>query len=113
MMEGANCPFHSPQQRNHPVKIIYSDQSDNFIPGVSYENPHYFSFPTFSATEVLVIGEWPAVVHAYEAIGIPVSVQEIDLPRLPLSSVAPEPSPSPSPAPEHAPEHAPEPANLV
>jgi hypothetical protein len=55
------------------MELIYSDQDSGFDPAKFYANPRYFRTVNARATTVVVVGDWPAVVLAYEAIGIPVS----------------------------------------
>lgn len=54
------------------TRIIYSTQRRGFEPGEIYQNPRYFGGIDKDATEVVVIGDWPNVVAAYEAAKIPV-----------------------------------------
>lgn len=57
------------------MNIVYSTQRGGFLPGVIYRNPRYFQRPMAEgATRVTVVGDWPAVVAAYEAQGVPVEV---------------------------------------
>lgn len=57
------------------MNIVYSTQRSGFLPGVIYRNPRYFQRPMAEgATRVTVVGDWPAVVAAYEAQGVPVEV---------------------------------------
>lgn len=55
------------------MELIYSDQVDGFEAGKAYANPRYFRTLNPRATSVVVIGDWPDVVAAYEAAGIPVN----------------------------------------
>jgi hypothetical protein len=57
------------------MHVIYSTQSSDYIPGQRYSHPGYFSAIRDGVTKVTVIGEWPDVVAAYEAAGVPVEVQ--------------------------------------
>lgn len=69
------------------MRITYTTQKSGFVAGENYANPRFFSSVNPAATEVVVVGDWPAVVAAYEAAGVPVAV---------AGDVAPT---APSPAP--------------
>lgn len=58
------------------MELTYSNQLDGFDPEKRYRNPEHFDKPEAGVTSVLVIGDWPSVVNAYEAAGIDVSVRE-------------------------------------
>lgn len=58
-----------------PYELIYSAQRTDFEPGRRYANPRFFSAVREGVSRVTVIGDWPDVVRAYEAAGVPVSVQ--------------------------------------
>lgn len=58
------------------MELTYSNQLDGFVPDKRYRNPEHFDKPEAGVTSVLVIGNWPSVVEAYEAAGIDVSVKE-------------------------------------
>lgn len=58
------------------MELTYSNQLSGFDPGKRYRNPEHFDKPEAGVTSVLVIGDWPSVVDAYEAAGIDVSVKE-------------------------------------
>ena len=58
------------------MELTYSNQVDGFDPEKRYRNPEHFDKPEAGVTSVLVIGDWPSVVDAYEALGIDVSVKE-------------------------------------
>lgn len=58
------------------MELTYSNQLDGFDPEKRYRNPEHFDKPEAGVTSVLVIGDWPRVVNAYEAAGIDVSVKE-------------------------------------
>lgn len=55
-----------------PAEIIYSQQSSDFIEGRAYANPKFFSTPRSGVKKVFVVGEWPNIVEAYEALGVEV-----------------------------------------
>ncbi len=58
------------------MELTYSNQLNDFDPEKRYRNPEHFDKPEAGVTRVLVIGDWPNVVDAYEAAGIDVSVRE-------------------------------------
>jgi len=58
------------------MELTYSNQLSGFDPEKRYRNPEHFDKPEAGVTSVLVIGDWPRVVNAYEAAGIDVSVKE-------------------------------------
>ena len=58
------------------MELTYSNQLSGFDPEKRYRNPEHFDKPEAGVTSVLVIGDWPSVVNAYEAVGIDVSVKE-------------------------------------
>lgn len=59
------------------MKLTYSNQLDGFDPDERYRNPEHFDKPEAGVTSVLVIGDWPKVVGAYEAVGVDVSVKDV------------------------------------
>ncbi|MBK5543301.1 hypothetical protein JFT85_00785 [Pseudomonas sp. TH04] len=60
------------------MELTYSNQLNGFDPEKRYRNPEHFDKPEAGVTSVLVIGDWPSVVEAYEAVGIDVSVKEAE-----------------------------------
>jgi hypothetical protein len=58
------------------MELTYSNQLQGFDPDKRYRNPEHFDKPEAGVTSVVVVGDWPAVVGAYEAAGIDVSVKE-------------------------------------
>ncbi|MGG5223512.1 hypothetical protein [Pseudomonas syringae pv. coryli] len=68
------------------MELTYSNQLQGFDPEKRYRNPEHFDKPEAGVTSVLVIGDWPSVVKAYEAVGIDVSVKEAR--RVSIVSVA-------------------------
>ncbi|WP_460114422.1 hypothetical protein [Pseudomonas sp. H3_G03] len=58
------------------MELTYSNQLSGFDPEKRYRNPEHFDKPEAGVTSVLVIGDWPSVVNAYDAAGIDVSVKE-------------------------------------
>ncbi|OIN45981.1 hypothetical protein [Pseudomonas costantinii] len=59
------------------MELTYSNQLDGFDPEKRYRNPEHFDKPEAGVTSVLVIGNWPSVVDAYETAGIDVLVTEV------------------------------------
>jgi hypothetical protein len=58
------------------MELIYSTQSSGFDPDKRYRNPEHFDRPEAGVTSVVVIGEWPKVVDAYEHVGVEVTALE-------------------------------------
>jgi regulator of replication initiation timing len=58
------------------MELTYSNQLGGFDPGKRYRNPEHFDKPEAGVTSVLVIGDWPNVVDAYENVGIEVTLKE-------------------------------------
>ena len=56
------------------MELIYSAQTAGFDPDKRYRNPAHFDRPEAGVTHAVVIGDWPTVVEAYEALGVEVSV---------------------------------------
>lgn len=56
------------------MELVYSTQNSDFDPEKRYRNPAHFDRPEAGVTHAVVIGEWPKVVDAYEALGVEVSV---------------------------------------
>lgn len=56
------------------MELVYSTQNSDFDPEKRYRNPAHFDRPEAGATHAVVIGDWPKVVDAYEALGVEVSV---------------------------------------
>lgn len=55
------------------MDIVYSAQKRGFVKGRTYQNPRFFQGTIAAgATRAIVVGEWPAVVQAYEEAGISV-----------------------------------------
>ena len=72
-----------------PLELIYSDQSGDYLPGRAYANPRYFTTARAGVTKVYMVGEWPAVRAAYEALGVPVERMDADAAQAdPLASAA-------------------------
>lgn len=64
------------------MELTYSNQLSGFDPGKRYRNPEHFDKPEADVTSVLVIGDWQAVVDAYKAAGVEVSVKDVTRPRV-------------------------------
>jgi hypothetical protein len=56
------------------MELVYSTQNSDFDPEKRYRNPAHFDRPESGVTHAVVIGDWPKVVDAYEALGVEVSV---------------------------------------
>lgn len=56
------------------MELVYSTQNSDFDPEKRYRNPAHFDRPEAGVTHAVVIGDWPKVVDAYEALGVDVSV---------------------------------------
>lgn len=54
------------------MELIYSAQKSGFDPQKRYRNPEHFDRPEAGVTRVIVVGEWPKVVDAYESVGVEV-----------------------------------------
>lgn len=74
-----------------PIELIYSQQATDFVPGRAYSNPRFFSTPRQNVSKVLIVGDWPEIEAAYQAIGVP--VERLDTP--PMAEPAPHPAPAP------------------
>lgn len=59
------------------MELIYSAQKSDFDPQKRYRNPEHFERPEAGVTSVLVIGDWPNVVDAYENVGVEVTLKEV------------------------------------
>lgn len=56
------------------MELIYTTRNIGFEPGKHYRNPRYFDRIEQGATTVIVDGDWPVVVAAYEKSGVEVKV---------------------------------------
>lgn len=54
------------------MELTYSTQKTDFDPDKRYRNPQYFERAESGVTKVIVIGDWPAVVDAYNAAEVEV-----------------------------------------
>ena len=59
------------------MELIYTTQRDGFEQGRTYRNPRHFDQAEPGVESVVVIGDWPKVVSAYESAGADVSVVEV------------------------------------
>jgi len=60
------------------MELIYSTQSSGFDPEKRYRNPEHFERPEAGVTGVVVVGDWPNVVDAYENVGVEVTLKEVE-----------------------------------
>jgi regulator of replication initiation timing len=60
------------------MELIYSTQSSGFDPDKRYRNPEHFDRPEAGVTGVVVVGEWPKVVEAYERADVEVTSIEAE-----------------------------------
>lgn len=58
------------------MELTYSAQTTDFDPDKRYRNPQYFDRPEPGVTKVIVMGDWPVVVEAYEAAQVEVDIVE-------------------------------------
>lgn len=54
------------------MELIYTDQQSGFEPNKHYRNPLYFERAENGVSKVVVCGDYPAVVQAYQAKGVEV-----------------------------------------
>lgn len=73
--------------------IVYSAQESGFEPGFTYRNPRYFQSPLGKPEKVIVVGSWPNVAAAYEALGIEVEVVSPGTPLRVPGKITPPPKP--------------------
>jgi hypothetical protein len=74
------------------IELIYSQQATDFMEGRAYSNPRFFSSPRSGVSKVFLVGDWPDIREAYEAIGVPVERLDAD------AAVAPPPESAQPPA---------------
>lgn len=60
------------------MELIYSTQSSGFDPEKRYRNPEHFERPEAGVTGVVVVGDWPNVVDAYENVGVEVALKKVE-----------------------------------
>ena len=58
------------------MELTYSNQLQGFDPDKRYRTPEHFDKPEAGVTSVLVIGDWPNVVSAYEDADVDVVVKD-------------------------------------
>ena len=62
------------------MRIIYTAQKSGFEAGIDYRHPKWFTKPQPNGqAEITIVGDWPAVKSAYEAIGVKVMGDKPDL----------------------------------
>jgi hypothetical protein len=69
------------------VDLIYSQTLHPLSKGRTHRNPRFFTAAESGAATVHVVGDWPNIVGAYEAAGVPVTVVD-GLPNPPAPAVA-------------------------
>lgn len=85
-------------------EIVYANIRTGYEKGRRYSNPRHFISPRSEATRVIVVGDWPRVVEAYQAVGIPVIQLEVGQPLSAADDAEPAaPINSESAAPTHDP----------
>lgn len=70
-------------------EIIYANISTGYEKGRAYANPRFFISPRTDVTKVIVIGDWPRVVAAYQKAGVPVVQLEPGQPLEEADELAP------------------------
>lgn len=71
------------------MKLIYSQTHHAAEEGHERRNPRFFAGPEEGAKEVLIVGDWPNIVKAYEAADV--AVRRVDpLPPKPAPLAPPE-----------------------
>jgi hypothetical protein len=63
------------------MELTYSTQKTDFDPDKRYRNPQYFERVESGITKVVVIGDWPAVVDAYNAVDVEVETVKVPKPK--------------------------------
>lgn len=58
------------------LELIYSQQDSDFVKGRAYSNPRFFSTPRQGVSKVYIVGDWPNIREAYEALGV--EVEQLD-----------------------------------
>ncbi|WP_085631572.1 hypothetical protein [Pseudomonas sp. R16(2017)] len=59
------------------MELIYTAQKSGFDPDKRYRNPEHFDRAESGVKSVVIVGEWPKVVAAYEEVGVEVSIVEL------------------------------------
>ncbi|MBR7213918.1 hypothetical protein E1K68_14235 [Pseudomonas sp. B2021] len=62
------------------MELVYTNQLDGFEPGKRYRVPGLFRSVERDATAVIVVGDYPEIVTAYEEAGVDVEVVELPVP---------------------------------
>ena len=74
------------------IELIYSQQATDFVKGRAYSNPRFFTSPRAGVSKVYLVGEWPEIRAAYEALGVPVErIDAVDVVAAPLETAGPDP----------------------
>ena len=63
------------------MELTYSTQKTDFDSDKRYRNPQYFERVESGITKVIVIGDWPAVVDAYNAAEVDVETVKAPKPK--------------------------------
>ncbi|WP_297803416.1 hypothetical protein [uncultured Brevundimonas sp.] len=70
----------APEKQDLPAakgfEIIYSQQDSDFVTGRAYSNPRFFTTPRHGVSKVYIVGDWPNIREAYEALGV--EVEQLD-----------------------------------
>ena len=56
------------------MELTYSNQLDGFDPEKRYRNPDLFRLIERDATTVVIVGDYPEIAAAYEAVGVEVTL---------------------------------------
>ncbi|WP_240997333.1 CTP synthase [Pseudomonas viridiflava] len=57
------------------MELVYSNQRGDFDPNKRYRNPDLFRNVERGVTKVTVVGDYPEIVNAYEAVEIDVEIE--------------------------------------
>ncbi|MFJ2456773.1 HeH/LEM domain-containing protein [Pseudomonas protegens] len=60
------------------MELIYTNQLDGFDPNKRYRSADLFRGIENGVTAVIVVGEYPGIVAAYESLGVDVVVVDLD-----------------------------------
>ena len=69
--------------------IVYSTQERDFVSGFVYRNPRYFERPLGSPDKVIIIGNFPKIRAAYEALDVEVETVSAGTKLRPAGKIAP------------------------
>ena len=58
------------------MELTYSNQLEGFDPEKRYRNPDLFRLIERDATKVVVVGDYPEIVAAYETVGVEVTLAD-------------------------------------